>query len=68
MVSLHPDAPVTMNAKASLKLEYNGDVYYRLGSTDMTYVSKFHQDIRGFSLIASLYYKKSPFSVETGKI
>lgn len=54
--SMPPDEAVKQSAKAPLKIEYNGAIYYRLGGTDMTYVSKFHKDVRGFWLLASLYY------------
>lgn len=52
----YPDKPVTEAAKAPLTINFNGHVYHRLGGTNMLYVSRFHKDVRGFGLLAALYY------------
>ena len=52
----HPDAPINRSAKAPLKIEYNGNVYYRLGGSNMLNSSRFHTDVRGFWLLAAFYY------------
>jgi len=52
----HPDAPVCQSAIAPVNIDYNGVRYTRLGNKNMNYVSKFHTDVRGFWLLASLYH------------
>ena len=60
---IEPDEPVIYSAKAPRTIEYNGNIYYRLGRTKMTYVSKFYTDLRGFWSLASLYYNPERNSV-----